>query len=140
MNSRRIMRGYHVIIRVTIQPAPTTTNAPTKPAAWTTNTFVPKSIFDNLPSHPPRKTLKNKAILGSKRRDYRYGPIRIDWLDFKGSTRPTSSVQKPIEKPKGGVDGGTMDVSPAVSTSGNGKEKEIRNRGLARSHNHFRPS
>jgi BRCA1-associated protein len=126
------MRGYHVIIRVTIPPTPTTAKTPTKTsAAWATNTFVPKSIFESLPSHTPRKTSKKNAILGSKRRDYRYGPIRIDWLDLKSSTRTTSSLEKQIEESKGGVGGGTMDNAPALSVGGNGKEKDVRTRGWA---------
>lgn len=128
------MRGYHVRIRVTIQPAtpttPTAAKTPTKAAAWTTNTFVPKSIFESLPSHNPRKTSKNKAILGSKRRDYRYGPIRIDWLDLKGSSpHTTPSIKETVEKPKGSVGEGTMDGELTLSASGNGKEKDIRSRG-----------
>ncbi|KAF9644977.1 zf-UBP-domain-containing protein [Thelephora ganbajun] len=92
------MRGYHIRIRVTAQSTSTTTKTPTTTAttgapvrvAWTTETFIPKSIFESLPSHIPRKTSRNNAILGSKRRDYRYGPIRIDWLDLKGSSLPAS--------------------------------------------------
>lgn len=116
------MRGYHVRIRVTIQrpPTTTTTSTPTTKTspAWTPNTFVPKSIFESLPVHAPRKTSKNKPILGSKRRDYRYGPIRIDWLDLN------------IKEPKAGVGPGTMDGAPAPNPVGlTGKERDVRNRG-----------
>lgn len=106
------MRGYHIRIRVTVQPVAKT---PAKSPAWTTDTFVPKSIFENLPSHTPRKTSKKTAILGSKRRDYRHGPVRIDWLDLKSSPA--------------GVGGNTMDNAPATSFGGSGKERDIRSRG-----------
>ena len=86
---------------------------------------MPTSIFESLPSHTPRKTSKNKAILGSKRRDYRYGPIRIDWLDLESSSHSTSSTGKT----KNIVGGDTMDASLATSPSGSGKEKVTRSRG-----------
>jgi BRCA1-associated protein len=125
LNSRRIMRGYHIRIRVTVKPA---TKSPAKATTWAADTFIPKSVFENLPAHTPRETSRNNAILGSKRRDYRYGPIRIDWLDLKSSPPTTSSIEKPLKKPKGGIERVTMDNAPTMSASGNGKEKDTRNR------------
>ena len=127
------MRGYHIRIRVTVQhtpgitrtPTPTATSGKHKRTAWTTDTFIPKSIFESLPSHNPRKTSRKNAILGSKRRDYRHGPIRIDWLDLKSPPQPPSSIQEQ----KSGIDGGTMDNAPAMGVSGNGKEKDLRGHG-----------
>jgi BRCA1-associated protein len=123
------MRGYHIRIRVTAQSTSTPTKTPTttattgKPAraTWSTDTFTPKSIFESLPSHTPRKTSKKNATLGSKRRDYRYGPIRIDWLDLKSSPPLPSSAEGPKT--------GTMGDAPTTSASGNGKEKGPRRRG-----------
>ena len=133
LNSRRIMRGYHIRIRVTSQSTSTATKTPTTTAktgapraAWTTGTYIPKSIFEILPSHTPKKTSRNNAILGSKRTDYRYGPIRIDWLDLKSSPQLSSSV---IKKPKSGTEGDTMDNAPTASAGGSGKEKDLRGRG-----------
>lgn len=128
------MRGYHIRIRVIAQPTSTATKTPAttattgKPAraAWTADTFIPKSIFESLPSHKPRKTSRNRAILGSKRRDYRYGPIQIDWLDLKSPPQTSSAV---IKKPNSGADGGTMDNAPTANSSGSGKEKDLRGRG-----------
>ena len=128
------MRGYHVRIRVTAQStsatAPTRltrttkTGKPTR-AAWTTETFIPKSIFESLPSHTPRKTPRNNATFSSKRRDYRYGPIRIDWLDLKSPSQSSSSM-KELES---SANGGTMDSAIATGVGGNGKEKDLRGRG-----------
>lgn len=142
MNSRSIMRGYHITIRVTAQSTSTTTKTPTTTAktgtparaAWTTNTFIPKSIFESLPSHTPRKTSRNNSILGSKRRDYRHGPIRIDWLDLKSSSRLCPS----IEKPKNSVEEGTMNNAPTTSVTGNGKERDLRGRGWLADSRQFR--
>lgn len=133
LNSKRIMRGYHIRIRVTVRPASTvtktsdttaTTRTPAR-AAWTTDTYIPKSIFESLPSHIPRKTSKKSATLGSKTRDYRHGPIRIDWLDLKSSSQSSSS----IKKPKSSAKGDKMDNTPIASPSGTGKEKDLRGRG-----------
>ena len=130
LNSTRIMRGYHIRIRVTAQSSSTITKTPattaaTARAAWATDTFVPKSIFESLPSHTPRKTSRINATLGSKRRDYRYGPIRIDWLDLKGSSQPPSSTQES----KSGISSGAMGDTPTMGPSGSGKEKDLRGRG-----------
>jgi len=142
LNSRSIMKGYHIVIRVTAQSNFTATKTHTTTAktgtparaAWTTNTFIPKSIFERLPSHTPRKTSRNNAILGSKRRDYRYGPIRIDWLDLKGSSQPYPS----IEKSKNGANGSTMNNTPTTSATGNGKERDLRGRGWLGNSRQFR--
>jgi len=142
LNSRSIMKGYHIVIRVTAQSNPTATKTPTTTAktgtparaAWTTNTFIPKSIFESLPSHTPRKTSRNNAILGSKRRDYRYGPIRIDWLDLKSSSQSYPS----IKKPKNGANGSTMNNAPTTSATGNGKERDLRGRGWLGNNRQFR--
>ena len=124
------MRSYHIRIRVTVQSASTattttTTTRKTAHAAWTTDTYTPKSIFESLPSHTPRKTSRNNAILGSKRRDYRYGPIRIDWLDLN-SSRPSSFI---AGKPKSSAKGDTMDSASTVSANASGKEKDSRVKG-----------
>ena len=123
LSSRHIMRGYHVKIRVTVQSTSTTatTTATARKlgrAAWTTDTHIPKSIFESLPSHTPRKTSRNHAILGSKRKDYRYGPIRIDWLDLNGSGPSFISGGT-----KTSAEGDTMD------SVASGKERDPRVRG-----------
>jgi hypothetical protein len=124
------MRGYHIRIRVTVWPASTKT--PAKSAAWAADTFVPKSIFEILPSHTPKKTSRKNAILGSKRRDYRYGPIRIDWLDLESSPQQPSSAKKPIEESKDGIERRTMDSTLTTSGNGNGKERDNRSGGPAK--------
>lgn len=134
LSPRYIMRGYHIRIQVTAQSASAVTKAPTKTtttrtparAAWTTDTFIPKSIFESLPSHIPRETSRKNAILGSKRRDYRYGPIRIDWLDLKSTSQTSPSI---IKEPESGINDNEMDNTPTASPSGNGKKKDLRGRG-----------
>ncbi|KAK7056240.1 hypothetical protein VNI00_002792 [Paramarasmius palmivorus] len=43
--------------------------------------FIPRSIFDKLPSQSPKPTLRRNATFNLQNKDYRFGPIRIDWLD-----------------------------------------------------------
>jgi hypothetical protein len=50
--------------------------------------FVPTFLFQNLPAQkarPPRKT----ATHHHSRKDYRFGPIRIDWMDFEDTNKAT---------------------------------------------------
>ncbi|EIW79215.1 BRCA1-associated protein [Coniophora puteana RWD-64-598 SS2] len=63
------MRGYH--IRIALQKE---TVFPSQ--------FIPNSLFQQLPSHPPKSTARRNATFNPKHRDYRCGPVRIDWTDF----------------------------------------------------------
>ncbi|KAF9258913.1 zf-UBP-domain-containing protein [Marasmius fiardii PR-910] len=53
-----VMRGYHIRIKVD-----------------ESDSFIPCSIFDKLPS------ITEKKSGSKKKKDYRFGPIRVDWLD-----------------------------------------------------------
>jgi BRCA1-associated protein len=44
--------------------------------------FTPTSLFEPLPSQKPQPTARRNAVFNPKNQDYRFGPIRIDWLDF----------------------------------------------------------
>jgi hypothetical protein len=70
------MRGYH--IRISIQPQPADTGS-----------FVPLQIFHNLPVHKPKPTSRRNPLFNSVNKDYRLGPIRLDWVDFE----VTSNIQ-----------------------------------------------
>ncbi|KAL4072959.1 hypothetical protein V8B97DRAFT_1869616 [Scleroderma yunnanense] len=69
-------RGYHIRISVhrTVEVS--------RSHPHTIDTFVPNTLFERLPSHPPRSTSRKNALFNSAHKDYRYGPIRIDWTDF----------------------------------------------------------
>ena len=44
----------------------------------------PRSLFDSLPSQSAAPISKRRDTLQSgSRKDYRFGPIRIDWVDFR---------------------------------------------------------
>ena len=95
------MRGYH--IRITLSPhagpSSATTSTSYKQASLSGSPssapqpFVPTSLFQPLPSHPPRfSTRRNTLSVHSSsldrspsepaRKDCRLGPLRIDWVDF----------------------------------------------------------
>src|ERR1700722_16152209 len=38
-----------------------------------------QTLFQQLPSHKPNPTASDSALFNS---DYRFGPLRIDWLDL----------------------------------------------------------
>ncbi|KLO19289.1 zf-UBP-domain-containing protein [Schizopora paradoxa] len=56
----------------------------------------PESIFQALPNHTPAPISKRRdTLLNRKKRDYRFGPIRIDWIDFE-----EMSAGSPVQKEK----------------------------------------
>ncbi|KAH9479491.1 RING finger protein ETP1-like protein [Psilocybe cubensis] len=69
-------RGYH--IRISLDPEPKTlrTNLP--------DLFIPATLFQPLPSHSAKSTVRRNTLSRpiQKKKDYRFGPIAIDWVDF----------------------------------------------------------
>ncbi|KAJ3787552.1 BRCA1-associated protein 2-domain-containing protein [Lentinula aff. detonsa] len=45
------------------------------------NTSIPHNIFDKLPAHRPNPINRKNATFNPHQKDYRFGPIRIDWMD-----------------------------------------------------------
>lgn len=74
-DDRYIMRGYHILISL----------CPTFEASSpsTAQEFIPFSLFQTLPAQPPKPTNRRNAVNSYKGKDYRFGPIRIDWVDFE---------------------------------------------------------
>ena len=71
-------RGYH--IRIVLYPK-------SNPSSLKLNindslSFIPTSLFQQLPAQKPRQTTRQNALHNSKQKDYRYGPIRLDWVEF----------------------------------------------------------
>ena len=70
-----LMRGYH--IQIVLNP-PRTFHQPHP------DSFVPASLFQPLPSHSPKSTLRRDTLSRANlNKDYRTGPISIDWIDFE---------------------------------------------------------
>ena len=91
--------GYHIRLSVTKPPSPasaSTSSSYQRSHLDSTTAFVPSSLFQQLPAHPPKitarrytfhhsrdKTATSEASEGVlERRDYRFGPLRVDWVDF----------------------------------------------------------
>lgn len=68
------MRGYH--IRLTVQHKPD----PNRPQS---DTYLPGHLFQQLPAHTPKPTARRNALFNPRNKDYRLGPIRIDWVDIE---------------------------------------------------------
>ncbi|KIK61587.1 hypothetical protein GYMLUDRAFT_199034 [Collybiopsis luxurians FD-317 M1] len=65
------MRGFH--IRIVFN---------TRNHKQRQNIFTPDSLFEELPNHLPNPTNRKSASSSNPhKKDYRFGPIRIDWMD-----------------------------------------------------------
>ncbi|KAI6044246.1 hypothetical protein EDC04DRAFT_2940482 [Pisolithus marmoratus] len=84
-------RGYHIRITVHRKVEISQSHPHT-----VIDTFVPETLFQRLPSHPPKSTLRKNAVFNAARKDYRYGPIRLDWTEFEhmSSTGLSSGKEK----------------------------------------------
>ena len=83
-----LMRNYHIRISLASEVnAPATSSSYSPPSAHSASAFIPSSIFQPLPSHKPvpagrRYTINGKSNSNEARsEDYRFGSIRIDWVD-----------------------------------------------------------
>ncbi|KAJ7576881.1 hypothetical protein C8J56DRAFT_971837 [Mycena floridula] len=73
------MRGYHLKIALKSNKSANT------------DTFVPDSLFQALPAHKPRSTVRQNSTYNPRNKDYRFGPIRIDWADM---SKPSAGKEK----------------------------------------------
>jgi hypothetical protein len=70
-----LMPGYH--IQIVLNP-PRTLHQPHP------DSFIPASLFQPLPNHSPKSTLRRDTLSRPNfNKDYRTGPIRVDWIDFE---------------------------------------------------------
>lgn len=86
------MRAYHV--RIVLHSKPQKTNA-----------FIPLSLWQPLPTHTRKSTARRNATFNPRGKDYRLGPIALDWVDLDNMTA-TPFASRGRADPKG----------PAVAT------------------------
>ncbi|KAF8196745.1 BRCA1-associated protein [Mycena galopus ATCC 62051] len=79
------MRGYHIRISVQLK---TSSNQPSS------DTFTPTSIFAKLPAQTPKPTSRRSATFNPRNKDYRFGPIRLDWVDFEMSEKTVGKARE----------------------------------------------
>ena len=84
------MRGYHIRIAVQRKTEISRSHPPL------VDTFLPKSVFEHLPSQPAKPTLRKNAIFNPAHRDYRFGPIRLDWIDFENMSAYASKTNQRV--------------------------------------------
>lgn len=94
------MRGYH--IRIILQPR---TEISTSQPHLSDN-FTPTSLFQHLPAQQPKPTARRNALFNHRHKDYRFGPIRLDWIDFEDMSANKNKNQN------------------TYATASSGKEKE----------------
>ncbi|KAJ7173770.1 hypothetical protein C8R46DRAFT_122527 [Mycena filopes] len=83
------MRGYHIRISLKLKAG---SNQPSSSQAFTSG-----SVFDKLPAQTPKPTARQNALYNPRNKDYRFGPIRLDWVDFEMSDKTAYSAGKARE-------------------------------------------
>lgn len=87
-------RAYHV--RIVLQRI----SSPSKPEQ--ADPFTPVSLWQPLPTHPYKTTARRNATFNPRGKDYRFGPIALDWVDIDNMTPPLF-VSKGKADPKGAL-------------------------------------
>ena len=81
------MRGYHVRIVLHLPPS---NSQKTK-----TNAFIPLSLWQPLPTHTLKSTARRNATFNPRGKDYRLGPIALDWVDLDNMTATPFASRDP---------------------------------------------
>ena len=64
------MRAYHV--RIVLHHV----------SSEQSDSFKPISLWQPLPTHPYKSTARRNATFNPRGKDYRFGPIALDWVDL----------------------------------------------------------
>ncbi|KII85840.1 hypothetical protein PLICRDRAFT_44258 [Plicaturopsis crispa FD-325 SS-3] len=89
------MRGYHIRISLHRKSEISTSYPQTSAES---SVFTPSLLFQPLPAHTPKSTARKNALFNPKHKDYRFGPIRIDWVDFETMSKPAYTAGKEKEQ------------------------------------------
>ncbi|KAF9531742.1 BRCA1-associated protein 2-domain-containing protein [Crepidotus variabilis] len=103
-------RGYH--IKITLNPQSKTRSYSSAAGKKESQTFIPASLFQPLPGHHHGPTSSRFSSVNQKNtggshseqdKDYRFGPISLDWVDFDrmGSLGSLSASMSGGSKEKG---------------------------------------
>ena len=89
------MRQYSILVSVKPRARLSASN-PISPDSKSSE-FIPISLFQHLPAQKPRP-INRDATTAVRSNDYRFGPIRIDWVDFETMIKPSTHgvVQKDL--------------------------------------------
>ena len=76
------MQAYH--FRIVVHR-----NQHSPPLSHTAQDWVlPASLWQPLPAQTPKHTARRNALFNPAHKDYRFGPIRIDWVDLENMSKP----------------------------------------------------
>ncbi|KAK2463669.1 hypothetical protein APHAL10511_004420 [Amanita phalloides] len=82
------MRGYHIRILVhQNQDSPVSRSLKTEE-------FIPQHLFSRLPAQKPKPTQRPGTPAETPKPDYRFGRIRIDWMDIEDSRTKKNKDQR----------------------------------------------
>ncbi|KAF5373345.1 hypothetical protein D9615_007463 [Tricholomella constricta] len=107
------MRGYH--IRLIAQRRTDISPSQPQPA----DTYLPSLLFQHLPAHKPKSTARRNALFNPQDKDYRFGPIRIDWVDFEEMSKAPHIVGKEKRNGRGTVEASFIPQTRTKSGSTN---------------------
>ncbi|KAL4246242.1 hypothetical protein ABKN59_009219 [Abortiporus biennis] len=112
-------RGYH--IRISVDKSSHLSSVSTSYNTRTLNNsgiYIPHSLFEPLPSHPSRTLARRNTLhhphhrggessspasrISQEHLDYRYGPIRLDWIDFENMENSIVTKKPSVGKEKQG--------------------------------------
>ncbi|KAF8498653.1 hypothetical protein F5888DRAFT_193739 [Russula emetica] len=85
------MRAYHV--RIVLHHVSSSKSEQT-------DSFTPLSLWQPLPTHPRKSTARRNATFNPRGKDYRFGPIALDWVDLDNMSS-SLFVSKGRADPKG---------------------------------------
>lgn len=93
---------YHIRIQTDGRSKSSFSNLNQKRQSDTFTSVLPRNLFDTLPEHTALPISKRRDTQTANK-DYRYGPIRIDWVDFidtetKGENMASSKSGLALDK------------------------------------------
>lgn len=84
------MRGYHIRIRVH-----------RKQESSKAEELIPGYLFSRLPAQKPKPTQRLCTPAETPKNDYRFGPIRIDWMDIENVGSSIGHAKKNKDQTRG---------------------------------------
>ena len=87
------MRGYHIRVLVHRKQDPNSK----------VEEFIPEHLFSKLPAQKPKSTQRRAASAETSKNDYRFGFIRIDWMDIEDVGSSSSHIKKNKDPGRGAL-------------------------------------
>jgi BRCA1-associated protein len=85
------MRGYHIRILVHRK----------RDSNSKVEEFIPEHLFSKLPAQKPKSTQRRSGPAETPKSDYRFGFIRIDWMDMEDVGSSSGHIKKNKDQGRG---------------------------------------